>query len=152
VAEYLHDMSERPKTLFATHYQELTELAQSRERIKNYNFAVKEWQGDIIFLRNLVRGAASRSYGIHVARLAGLPEAVIARSKEILATLENNDGERDRRRAPADADNAAEPVQMPLFASPERRLHEDLKRLDLSRITPIEALNLLHKWLDDLKK
>ena len=152
VAEYLHDMPERPKTLFATHYHELTELAQSRERIKNYNFAVKEWQGDIIFLRNLVRGAASRSYGIHVARLAGLPEAMIARSKEILASLENNDGKRERRRAPADADDTAEPVQMALFASPERKLHEDLKRLDLSRISPIEALNLLHKWSDELKK
>jgi DNA mismatch repair protein MutS len=152
VAEFLHDMSERPKTLFATHYHELTELAQSRDRIKNYNFAVKEWQGDIIFLRNLVRGSASRSYGIHVARLAGLPEAVIARSKEILATLENNDDERDRRRAPADGDHAAEPVQMALFASPERKLQEELKGLDLSRTTPIEALNLLHKWSDDLKK
>ena len=152
VAEYLHDLPDHPKTLFATHYHELTELAQSRERIKNYNFAVKEWQGDIIFLRNIVRGAASRSYGIHVARLAGLPEAVIARSKEILSTLENNQGEREKPRAPVAADNAAEPVQMALFASAEHKLREDLRRLDVSQMTPIEALNLLHKWSDEVKK
>ena len=152
VAEYLHDLPDHPKTLFATHYHELTELAQSRERIKNYNFAVKEWQGDIIFLRNIVRGAASRSYGIHVARLAGLPEAVIARSKEILSTLENNQEEREKPRALVAANNAAEPVQMALFASAEHKLREDLKRLDVSQMTPIEALNLLHKWSDEAKK
>jgi DNA mismatch repair protein MutS len=152
VAEYLHDSPEHPKTLFATHYHELTELAQSRERIKNYNFAVKEWQGDIIFLRNLVRGAASRSYGIHVARLAGLPEAVIARSKEILSTLENHGGELEVARAPLAAKSAVEPVQMALFASLERKLHEELARLDLAQITPIEALNLLHKWSTEAKK
>jgi DNA mismatch repair protein MutS len=152
VAEYLHDLPDHPKTLFATHYHELTELAQSRERIKNYNFAVKEWQGDIIFLRNIVRGAASRSYGIHVARLAGLPEAVIARSKEILSTLENNQGEREKPRALVAANNAAEPVQMALFASAEHKLREDLRRLDVSQMTPIEALNLLHKWSDEAKK
>ena len=150
VAEYLHDLPDHPKTLFATHYHELTELAQSRERIKNYNFAVKEWQGDIIFLRNIVRGAASRSYGIHVARLAGLPEAVIARSKEILSTLENS--EREKPRALVAANNAAEPVQMALFASAEHKLREDLKRLDVSQMTPLEALNLLHKWSDEAKK
>ena len=152
VAEYLHDLPDHPKTLFATHYHELTELAQSRERIKNYNFAVKEWQGDIIFLRNIVPGAASRSYGIHVARLAGLPEAVIARSKEILSTLENNQGEREKPRALVAANNAAEPVQMALFASAEHKLREDLRRLDVSQMTPIEALNLLHKWSDEAKK
>ena len=152
VAEYLHDLPDHPKTLFATHYHELTELAQSRERIKNYNFAVKEWQGDIIFLRNIVPGAASRSYGIHVARLAGLPEVVIARSKEILSTLENNQGEREKPSALVAANNAAEPVQMALFASAEHKLREDLRRLDVSQITPFEALNLLHKWSDEAKK
>jgi DNA mismatch repair protein MutS len=152
VAEYLHDLPEHPKTLFATHFHELTELAQRRERIKNYNFAVKEWQGDIIFLRNLVPGAASRSYGIHVARLAGIPEAVIARSKEILLTLENNDGERETPRRLSDANNAAEPVQMVLFGSVEHKLRENLKRLDLSQMTPIEALNLLHKLSEEAKK
>ena len=73
VAESLHDIACRPRTLFATHYHELTDLAQTKERVKNFNFAVKEWSGDIIFLRNLIEGAASHSYGIHVARLAGMP-------------------------------------------------------------------------------
>jgi DNA mismatch repair protein MutS len=152
VAEYLHDLPEHPKTLFATHFHELTELTHRRERIKNYNFAVKEWQGDIIFLRNLVRGAASRSYGIHVARLAGLPEAVIARSKEILLTLENNESERETPRRLFDANSAAEPEQMVLFGSVEHRLRENLKRLDPSQMTPIEALNLLHKLSEEAKK
>jgi DNA mismatch repair protein MutS len=151
VAEYLHELPEHPRTLFATHYHELTELAQSRERIKNYNFAVKEWQGEIIFLRNLVGGAASRSYGIHVARLAGLPETVVARSREILATLENSQGDGDGPRGAASG-NDAEPVQMALFGSVERKLHEELRRLDLSQMTPIEALNLLHKWSAEAKK
>ncbi len=152
VAEYLHDCPERPKTLFATHYHELAELAQNRERIKNYNFAVKEWQGDIIFLRNLVRGAASRSYGIHVARLAGLPEAVIRRAKEMLLALEQSDVEREAARPLGHSATAVEPVQMALFASLERKLHEELGSLDLSKVTPIEALNLLHKWSAEAKK
>jgi DNA mismatch repair protein MutS len=151
VAEYLHDAPEQPKTLFATHYHELTELALTRERIKNYNFAVKEWQGDVIFLRNLVRGAASRSYGIHVARLAGLPDTVIARSKEILARLESIEAARETPH-PLGAKSAVEPVQMALFAPLERKLHEELARLDLSQVTPIEALNLLHKWAGEAKK
>ena len=94
VAEALHDSMHRPRTLFATHYHELTDLAQTKERIKNFHFAVKEWRGEIIFLRNLLNGAASHSYGIHVARLAGMPAAVIARAKEILARLETS---QDRR-------------------------------------------------------
>ena len=80
--------------MFATHYHELTELAESKERIKNFNFAVKEWRGEIIFLRNLIDGAASHSYGIHVARLAGMPAGVIDRAKEILAQLEGSQGSR----------------------------------------------------------
>ena len=79
MAEALHDSAERPRTLFATHYHELTELPQTKERIKNFNFAVKEWGGEIIFLRNLVAGGASHSFGIHVARLAGMPAGVIVR-------------------------------------------------------------------------
>src|SRR3990172_5768823 len=90
VAESLHDSAQRPRTLFATHYHELTDLALTKGRIKNYNFAVKEWQGEIIFLRNLVPGPASHSYGIHVARLAGLPAAVIERAKENLPQLQGN--------------------------------------------------------------
>src|SRR5512137_1450038 len=81
----------RPKTLFATHYHELTELALTKERVKNYNVAVKEWGGEIIFLRKIVEGGTNRSYGIQVARLAGLPGKVINRAKEILSNLEKGE-------------------------------------------------------------
>ncbi len=152
VAEALHESEARPRTLFATHYHELTELSRSRERIKNYNFAVKEWQGDVIFLRNLVQGAASHSYGIHVARLAGLPPAVIARAKEILATLEGDVSARESLgRRTGDLD-PPEPVQMALFDSADRKLREMLRAIDVAHLTPIEALNLLHKISEEAQK
>jgi DNA mismatch repair protein MutS len=152
VAEALHRMPCRPRTLFATHYHELTDLALTQERIQNFHFAVKEWRGDIIFLRNLVLGAASHSYGIHVARLAGMPADVVARSKEILAQLENHaDGRRPRLAADLEAAEA-QPVQMGLFAAVETHLRDELSRLEPSRMTPIEALNLLHKLAEEAKK
>jgi DNA mismatch repair protein MutS len=153
VAETLHDAPERPRTLFATHYHELTDLARIKERIKNYNFAVKEWQGDIIFLRNLVPGAASHSYGIHVARLAGLPPSVIQRAKEILLRLENGEeggkepsGLRSGHVAATD-----QPVQMALFNSAESKVLELLRNVDVSHLTPIEALNLLYRLSQEAK-
>ena len=152
VAERLHDMPGRPRTLFATHYHELTDLARTKERIRNFNFSVKEWQGDVIFLRNLVEGAASHSYGIHVGRLAGLPPAVIERAKQILQNLESGEAEgkrADLEKREADVD---EPVQMALFGSVERKLGEELRKLDVSRLSPIEALNLLHQWSEEAKK
>jgi DNA mismatch repair protein MutS len=87
VVEHLHDKV-RCRTLFATHYHELTQLAASRPALNNYNIAVREWNEQIIFLRQIVPGAADKSYGIQVARLAGLPDSIIARAKEILAGLE----------------------------------------------------------------
>jgi DNA mismatch repair protein MutS len=87
VVEHLHDKV-RCRTLFATHYHELTQLATSRPALNNYNVAVREWNEQIIFLRQIVPGAADKSYGIQVARLAGLPDSIIARAKEILAGLE----------------------------------------------------------------
>jgi DNA mismatch repair protein MutS len=152
VAERLHDLPERPRTLFATHYHELTDLARTKERIRNYNFSVKEWRGEIIFLRNLVQGAASHSYGIHVARLAGLPAAVIERAKEILQNLESGEAEGKRADIASGSGVAAEPVQMALFGSMERKLSEELRRLDVSHLSPIEALNLLHRWSEEAKK
>jgi len=112
---------------------------------------VKEWQGDIIFLRNLVEGAASHSYGIHVGRLAGLPPPVIERAKEILARLEGND-DREHVRQATDDDESIGPVQMALFTSVERRLREELERVDVTRITPVEALNLLARLSEEAKK
>ena len=152
VAGSLHERAERPRTLFATHYHELTDLARTKERIKNYNFAVKEWQGDIIFLRNVVEGAASRSYGIHVARLAGLPAPVIEHAKTILTQLEGGGDECRGRLASVGAAAGDQPAQMTLFTGPEDEFRNELKSIDVSTMTPIEAMNMLFKLSEDAKK
>ncbi|MCW8858707.1 MAG: DNA mismatch repair protein MutS [Deltaproteobacteria bacterium] len=153
VAEYLHDNKEiAAKTLFATHYHELTDLSITRERIKNYNVAVKEWNDQIIFLRKIVPGGASRSYGIQVGRLAGLPDQVISRAKEILHNLEAgeyiNSGE--PRLGESKSQTQKQPVsQLSLFnMNTDGAIRERLQTLDTSLMTPLEALNLL----DELKK
>jgi DNA mismatch repair protein MutS len=152
VAEYLHDHpSFKPKTLFATHYHELTELVLTKERIKNFNVAVREWNGEIIFLRKIVEGEANRSYGIQVARLAGLPEKVIDRAKEILSNLER--GELDATGMPKlatskkDASRPRGSSQLSLFARPDP-LRQELQKLKIERLTPLDALTIL----DELKK
>ncbi len=152
VAEHLHDHSSlRPKTLFATHYHELTELALTKERVRNYNVAVKEWGGEIIFLRKIVEGGTNRSYGIQVARLAGLPQKVIDRAKEILSNLEK--GELDAMGMPKIATTKMGtlkptlPFQPSLFSQPDS-IRSELKKIKTDRLTPIEALNIL----DELKK
>jgi len=152
VAEYLHDYSSlRPKTLFATHYHELTELALTKERVKNYNVAVKEWGGEIIFLRKIVEGGTNRSYGIQVARLTGLPQKVIDRAKEILSNLEK--GELDAMGMPKIAttkmptSKPKPPLQPSLFIQPDS-IRSELKKIKTDQLTPLEALNIL----DELKK
>ena len=148
VAEHLHDRNGAgTRTLFATHYHELTELENQFERVKNYHIAVKEWNDQIIFLRKLVEGGTNRSYGIQVARLAGIPEAVIRRSQVILARIESGMQPRAAR-PPQAAGTAAKrrgPVQLGLFSPMERKLVETIQTLDLSRMTPIEALNRLNE-------
>ncbi len=148
VVEYLHDWRHTGvKTLFATHYHELTELAKSKVRVRNYNIAVKEWNDQIIFLRKLVPGGTNRSYGIQVARLAGIPERVIQKSKIILERVENH--------APAGSDVAERrsstgktrhrPVQLDLFQPVEKEIMDRLLSLDVNMLTPIEAMNTLQK-------
>jgi DNA mismatch repair protein MutS len=152
VAEYLHDSSKNAaKTLFATHYHELTELAVTRPRIKNYNIAVKEWNDQIIFLRKIVEGGASHSYGIQVARLAGIPQEVIERAKEVLRNLEKGEyGEGGLPRiAHGKKSPAAKPVaQLSLFETGEDLVRSRLKSLEVTTLTPLEALNIL----DELKR
>jgi DNA mismatch repair protein MutS len=149
VAEYLHDHSSlRPKTLFATHYHELTELVLTKERVKNYNVAVKEWNGEIIFLRKIVEGGTNRSYGIQVARLAGLPQKVIDRAKEILSNLEK--GELDATGMPKiattrmAASKPKPPLQPSLFAQPDP-IRSELKKINPDELTPLKALNILNE-------
>jgi DNA mismatch repair protein MutS len=147
VAEYLHDTDRcRARTLFATHYHELADLAVTRSGIKNFNIAVRQWNDQIIFLRKIVEGSASHSYGIQVARLAGLPGEVIDRAKEILANLEG--GEFADNGAPRIARHRrgepAEPLpQMALFQDEGDLLRKRLMSVSINTLTPLEALNLL---------
>ncbi|HEX3129383.1 MAG TPA: DNA mismatch repair protein MutS [Thermoanaerobaculia bacterium] len=148
IVEYLHE-HRRPKTLFATHYHELTELSSLLSRVVNRTLAVKEWDDRIVFLRRVVPGAADKSYGLHVARLAGLPPAVIDRAGEILANLEAYEYDptgkpRLARGSGAPPSPGAQPAQLTLFAPPEQVVASVLKDLDVERLTPIAALNLLH--------
>jgi DNA mismatch repair protein MutS len=150
VAEFLHDNARvAAKTLFATHYHELTDLALTRERVSNYNVAVKEWQDQILFLRRIVKGGASHSYGIQVARLAGLPDAVIGRAREVLRNLEAGEFEAGAPRL-AKSKRAAAPAtpQLGLFDRAIDPLRQRLEEIDVSVLTPLEALNRL----DELKK
>jgi DNA mismatch repair protein MutS len=142
VAEYLHD-STRAKVMFATHFHELTDLARERLRVKNLSMAVREWGGEVLFLRRVVEGGASRSYGIEVARLAGLPHGVIERARQILANLEQ--GELDESGMPrlARAPKPSDHAQMGLFEPADQRIIDELKMLDADQLTPIEALNIL---------
>jgi len=153
VAEYIHDFGGRGiRTLFATHYHQLTDLAASKPGVKNYNIAVKEWGEKIIFLRKITRGGASRSYGIEVARIAGVPARVIARAKEILANLER--GEFDEIGMPriARGEKVEKPAnpQLSLFAESEDMVLAELRELDVSSMTPLQALNKLSQWKDKL--
>ena len=150
VAEYLHDNAEvAAKTLFATHYHELTDLALTRDRVKNYNISVKEWNDQIIFLRKIVTGGASRSYGIQVGRLAGLPEPVIVRAKEILQNLEA--GEFGRSGEPRLGESRNKPKKRPssqlsLFNNDaDSLIRTKLEAANLSNMTPLEAMNLLNE-------
>jgi DNA mismatch repair protein MutS len=143
VAEYLHD-STSAKVLFATHFHELTELARERPRVKNLSMAVREWGGEVLFLRRVIEGAASRSYGIEVARLAGLPATIIARARHILTNLEQGEfDESGLGRLSRSSEGRHGAAQMNLFAPVESRVIEELLGLDVDRMTPVDALNAL---------
>jgi DNA mismatch repair protein MutS len=140
VVERLH-ASPGVKVLFATHFHELTQLAQRFDEVRNFHAAVREWNDEIIFLHKVRPGGTDRSYGIQVARLAGLPGSVIARARTLLGELEAA-GQRT-----ADVQDAE---QLGLFAPPPDPITAELRRLDLTHLTPIEALNLLVKWQQTL--
>jgi len=137
VAEYILEKL-GAKTLFATHYHELTTLANDYQQVKNYTIAVEEQGKDIIFLRKIIPGASDRSYGVHVARLARLPEAVIRRAEEILTLLEG-----DQDTAEEIASSGPEPVQLDLFSFQEREVLAAIQNLDPLNMTPLEALQVL---------
>ncbi len=142
IIEHLHDSASRSGiTLFATHYHEVTDLAKTKPRVANFNVAVKEWNDQIIFLRKVVPGAADKSYGIQVAKLAGIPQTVIERAREILSTLERKERdvvEETRRRGPSSPTR-----QLGLFGSREQDVLDALRVMDVETLSPIEALNRL---------
>lgn len=152
VAEHLHDLKGRGvKTLFATHYHELTDLALTLPRVKNYSIAVKEWNDDIIFLRKLVEGGTNRSYGIQVARLAGIPRPVVDRAKVILGAIENGEQPLKRARSAGGHDASARQLQLGLFRHREQELIESLKAVDVTQMTPMDAMNMLNHLSDKAK-
>jgi DNA mismatch repair protein MutS len=150
IIEYLHDHPTRSGiTLFATHYHEVTDLAKTKSRVANFNVAVKEWNDQIIFLRKVVPGAADKSYGIQVAKLAGIPHSVTDRAREILGTLERK--ERDlveETRTPGGPSSR----QLSLFDSREREAVDALRALQPEAMTPLQALNELQRLKEKLEK
>ncbi len=155
--EYLHARI-RAKTLFATHYFELTELAEQLSGVKNYHVSVKEAGGSVVFLRKVEPGAADRSYGIEVAKLAGLPNEVVVRAREVLAEHESAEHRLTEHLTPGATPEAgpkkarseregrrktAHPTQLTIFTPLSQPVLEKLREVDLNRLTPLEALNLL---------
>ena len=139
--EYLHART-RAKTLFATHYFELTELADHLSGVKNYHVSVKETGGGIVFLRKVEAGAADRSYGIEVAKLAGLPPEVILRAREVLLQHENAE-ERLTDHLASDELQPARPAQLTIFTPLSHQVVDRLREVDVNKVTPLDALNLL---------
>jgi DNA mismatch repair protein MutS len=160
VAEHIHDVV-RGRTIFATHYHELTQLAHEREHVVNLTMAVREWQDRVLFLRKLVPGAASRSYGIQVARLAGVPAPVLARAREVLSNLEKagtdesgqpvfaRAGRRHARAQLALGFGAASPAAA-ASPGPGDAIVDELARLEVDALSPLQALQLLHRWKGSL--
>ncbi len=144
VLEYLHNHPRLgSRTIFATHYHELTELAEVLPRLRNLNVAVSEERGTVVFLRRIVPGGADRSYGIHVGQLAGLPRTVIHRAEEVLAQLEGRGDKAERREA---LRQVMVVQQLPLFGSSTAdRVVEELNRLRVEELTPLEAINKLYE-------
>ena len=142
VAEFIHNHPRLgAKTLFATHYHELTEMAQYLPRVRNHHVAVAEEGGEVVFLHKIVPGGADRSYGVHVAQLAGLPRPVISRAQEVLSGLEADDGRSSRKRPRGPRPAALEPQLR--FFNPRPEVVDELLSLDVSSLTPLEAITKL---------
>jgi len=153
VTEHLHAApGPRPRTLFATHYHELTQLAERLPRLANVHVTAQESRGGVVFLHRIAEGAADRSYGIHVARLAGLPESVLGRATEVLRELESERTVEHLEAAGRSADPAAPdartgaPPPLPLFADAPPELIAALRALEIEALTPLEALNRIAEW------
>ncbi|RDI54781.1 DNA mismatch repair protein MutS [Flavobacterium glaciei] len=154
IAEFLHEHPSQPKTLFATHYHELNEMSESLSRIQNYNVAVKELKDNVLFIRKLVKGGSAHSFGIHVAKMAGMPQIVILKAQKLLKKLERNhssdalNGVRTSKQGSILKGEPAEPMQMSFFNLDDPLLEEvkeEILSLDINTITPMEALMKLNE-------
>jgi DNA mismatch repair protein MutS len=149
MVEYLHEHQQaRPKTLFATHYHELNEMEGYFDRVKNYNVTVKELEDRVIFIRKLKRGGSEHSFGIHVARMAGMPKSVVKRANEILEELEQSRDDRSLSKPIPDVAEKREGMQMSIFQLDDpvlKQIRDEIKNTDINNLTPIEALNKLNE-------
>jgi DNA mismatch repair protein MutS len=149
MVEFLHNHARyKPKTLFATHYHELNAMEGSFERVKNYCISIKELDDRIVFLRKLIRGASEHSFGIHVARMAGMPKSLVARASEILTELEGEKNGDNLARPVAELANKREGLQLSFFQLDDpvlKQIRDEISHLDINTLTPIEALNKLNE-------
>ena len=146
LAEFVHEHPTRPKTLFATHYHELNEMTEQFKRIKNFNVSVQETADDVLFLRKLVSGGSAHSFGIHVAKMAGMPQWIVSRSKQMLAQLEAS------RQA---TEKGEDPLQLSMFQLDDPLLEDVRKQilaLNIDELTPVEALMQLNELKRKLSK
>ena len=153
ITEHLHEQI-GCRTLFATHYHELTQLEESLPRVANLNVAVKEWNDEVVFLHRIVRGGADKSYGIHVARLAGIPPQVNERAKDVLAQLEADHRDafdRPTIQTPGTHSTSGQ-YQLTLFGFADHPLLEEVQKLDVNSMTPIEAMHFLQQAQQKLKQ
>jgi len=147
MVEYLHENRKRAKTLFATHYHELNEMENSFSRIKNYNVSIKEMNDRVIFLRKLKRGGSEHSFGIHVARMAGMPGSVVKRADEILKELEQSHDKQELAKPVADIAGHREGLQLSIFQLDDpvlKQIRDEILEIDIDNLTPVEALNKLY--------
>jgi DNA mismatch repair protein MutS len=147
MVEYLHENKLRAKTLFATHYHELNEMENSFSRVKNYNVSIKELNNKVIFLRKLKRGGSEHSFGIHVARMAGMPKSVVSRADEILKELEQSESKKDLSKPIADLAGHREGMQLSIFQLDDpvlKQIRDEILEIDIDNLTPVEALNKLY--------
>src|SRR5205823_4892914 len=134
------------RTLFATHYHELTDLAQRFRGVKNLNVAVREWEDQVVFLHRIVEGGTDRSYGIHVARLAGVPRDVLDRARQLLGELAVHHVGKPKLSRGRKSDREVDDSQLPLFIDPAKELLNDLTGTNVEQLTPIQAFDLLRRW------
>ncbi|MFD0777401.1 DNA mismatch repair protein MutS [Flavobacterium myungsuense] len=161
IAEYLHEHPSKPKTLFATHYHELNEMSESLVRIQNYNVSVKELKDTVLFVRKLVKGGSAHSFGIHVAKMAGMPQTVILKAQKLLKKLEKDhssealNGLKPSKEGSRNKDEQAQHMQMSFFNLDDpllEEIKEEILSLDINTLTPIEAMMKLNEIKRMLQK